>query len=79
MELVATSFVYTFFFSASTIAYFLLRQDVDGTETDEVFLDEQPEKFGLPPLVPDAAGVPTVANGSDADELAAENGGDAAQ
>jgi hypothetical protein len=75
VELVATSFVYTFFFSASTIAYLLLRQEVDGTEIDEVFLDEQPEKFGLPPLTPDAAGVPTVTNGSDADEVPAHNGG----
>ncbi|MBI2823991.1 MAG: hypothetical protein HYX69_04780 [Planctomycetia bacterium] len=72
VTLLATSFPYTFFFSAATIIYYLMRQSVDGTEIDEVFIEEQPEKFGLPPLAPDAAGVPTVAEPSATDELAAE-------
>jgi len=82
VQLIASSFVYTYFFSAATIAYFLLRQQVDGTETDEVFVEDQPEKYGLPSLTPDAAGVPTVTDDAAGDELgesAANGTGDAAQ
>ncbi len=63
VHFVAASFAYTFFFSAATVIYFLLRQEVDGTETDEVFVDEQGDKFGLPPIAPDDAGVPVIAEG----------------
>ena len=46
----------------STAIYFLLRRDVDATEMDEVFLDqdESEEAYGLPPLKTDDAGAPTV-------------------
>ena len=70
----AAGFLYTFFLTAATINYVLLRHEVDGTETDEVFVEDQREKFGLPQVAPDAAGVPTVA---DDDEPAGNGAADA--
>ncbi len=60
--LIAVAFLYSYFWSAATAIYFLLRQDVDGTERDEVAVEEEaePEQFGLPPLSPDESGVPRV-------------------
>jgi hypothetical protein len=59
----ALGYVYAYFWTASTVIYYLLRRDVDATEMDEVFLDaDQSEKqFSLPPLVSDAAGAPETA------------------
>jgi hypothetical protein len=37
---VVASFGWGYFWSIATAAYLLLRQDVDGTELDEVVLDE---------------------------------------
>ena len=61
--LVATAFLYSYFWSAATAIYFLLRQNVDGTERDEVAVEEEAEaeQFGLPPLAADESGVPRVA------------------
>jgi hypothetical protein len=43
--------------------YLLLRRDIDGVQTSEVFVD-QDEEYGMPPLTPDAAtGVPSVSPG----------------
>jgi hypothetical protein len=60
VKLLAVGFLYGFFFTAATAIYLLLRRDVDDTELDEVFLDEDQseEEYGLPPLVTDAAGAP---------------------
>lgn len=37
-------FAYSYFWSAATIVYFLLRRDVDETEFDEVYIDEEEEE-----------------------------------
>lgn len=37
-------FAYSYFWSSSTVIYFLLRKDVDETELEEVFLDEEEEE-----------------------------------
>jgi hypothetical protein len=58
----AYSFSYGYFWVAATAMYLLLRREVDHTETDEVYTDDEGELFGLPPLAKDAAGVPGVAN-----------------
>jgi hypothetical protein len=77
VQAVVAGFAYTFFFSAATITYFLLRYEVDGTETDEVFVDAGSEKFGLPAVAPDAAGVPTVVDDeSSENELSTEGASD---
>jgi hypothetical protein len=56
---IATAFSYSFFWCLATAIYFLLRQDVDQTEFDEVYLEDAEEPYGLP-LKPDKHGVPTV-------------------
>jgi hypothetical protein len=54
--------MFSYFWTATTAIYFLLRRDVDATEMDEVFLDEdqgEPAE-GLPSLRTDEAGAPVV-------------------
>ncbi len=60
--LVATSFLYSYFWTAASGIYFLLRQNLDGMEPDEVALSETNEdpSYGLPPLAPDELGVPRI-------------------
>jgi len=60
VKLLALGYVYGFFWTASTFLYLLLRHDVDATEMDEVFLDEDASEptYGLPPLTTDEAGAP---------------------
>jgi len=67
VALLAVGFFYAYFWVASTAIYFLLRHDVDATEMDEVFLDEDAseEEFGLPALATDEAGAPVVEEGED--------------
>ena len=59
---VATAFTYSFFWTAFTAIYLLLRQEVDQAELDEVYLTPQDETYGLPPLETDEAGVQGVAD-----------------
>jgi hypothetical protein len=62
VKLLAVGFIYGYFWTASTAVYFLLRRDVDATEMDEVFLEEDTSEpgYGLPPLKTDEAGAPVV-------------------
>lgn len=61
LKLAAVGFLFSYFWSAATAVYLLMRQKVDGAEMDEISLDEdQEEPYGLPPLKTDAAGVPLV-------------------
>jgi hypothetical protein len=60
VKLVALGFAYSYFWTASTAIYLLLRRTADHTEMDEVYLEEQETSFGLPPLKVDSAGVPMV-------------------
>jgi hypothetical protein len=46
----AAAFAVSFFWCGATAIYLLLRRHVDAVELDEVYLDEQEERFGLPPL-----------------------------
>jgi len=64
VKILAVGFLYSYFWSAMTIVYFLLRRDVDATEMDEVYLEEEEQSYGLPPLKADespAAGQPAAA------------------
>jgi len=56
VRLLALGFVYSYFWTASTAIYLLLRHDEDGTEIDDIHLDGQPA-HGLPVLEKDSAGV----------------------
>jgi hypothetical protein len=62
VKLLAIGYVYSYFWTAVTAIYFLLRRDVDATEMDEVYLDadatEQPA--ALPTIATDQAGAPEV-------------------
>ena len=60
VKLVVLGYAFAYFWSAASAVYLLLRYDADGVDLDEVFRDEAEIAYGLPPLVPDAAGVPTV-------------------
>jgi len=62
----ALAYWYSYFWTASQAIYFLLRRHVDATELDEVYVPEEEEAFGLPPLRHDEAGVATVADVSSA-------------
>ncbi len=40
------AFAISFYFSANTIIYFLMRREVDATELDEVYVEESEDDFG---------------------------------
>ena len=56
----ALAYFFSYFWTASQAIYFLLRREIDATELDAVYLPEEEEAFGLPPLATDEAGVATV-------------------
>ena len=60
--LVGTAYLYSYFWTAATAIYYLLRHSSDGTEPDEVAIEQQEETFGLPPLKTDSTGMPQVAD-----------------
>jgi hypothetical protein len=46
------AFVVSFYFSANTIIYYLMRHEVDATEMDDVYLEQADEEFtDMPPAV----------------------------
>ncbi len=49
--LVLVGFIYSYFWSAFTIMYFLLRRSDDGTEFDQVYITEDEQRNELLPLV----------------------------
>ena len=57
----AYGFVFSYFWTSTTVIYFLLRRLVDATELDEVYMPEDQVKHGLPPLKSGTDGVPAVA------------------
>ncbi len=61
VKTVAVGFLFSYFWSAATYIYFLLRQSVDATEMDEVAVEEEPESYGLPPIANEPGGTPQVA------------------
>jgi hypothetical protein len=40
------AFAISFYFSANTIIYMLMRHEVDATELDDVYLEQTEEDFG---------------------------------
>ena len=52
VKLLAVGFLYSYFWTASTAIYLLLRLDNDNKEMDEVFVedDEDEPPYALPPL-----------------------------
>jgi hypothetical protein len=68
VQAVATSWFFAFFFAAMGGVYLLIRRDVDQTETDEIYIEEEDESYGMPPLTKDESGVPVAADMPDAQE-----------
>jgi hypothetical protein len=60
MMLLAYAFVFSYFWTATTVIYFLLRRLVDATALDEVYMPGEADKRGLPTLKTGADGVPAV-------------------
>jgi len=48
------AFFISFYFSANTIIYYLMRREVDATELDDVYLEQTEEDFGDAPAAPAA-------------------------
>jgi hypothetical protein len=42
------AFAISFYFSANTIIYYLMRREVDATELDDVYLEQSDEDFAEP-------------------------------
>jgi len=58
MFLMMLGFSYSFFWTAATVIYFLMRKKVDEAELDEVFVDdEEPEAPVAPPKIAEGTGV----------------------
>jgi hypothetical protein len=56
--LLVVGFAYSYFWTASTIIYLLMRRKVDDTELDEIHLEEEPEQAWTPPPTTPAAPEP---------------------
>lgn len=65
VTILALGFIYSFFWTAATAIYILLRLSADARETDEVFLEDPLDDAKLPALEPDASGVPVLAEEAD--------------
>ncbi len=59
---IASAFSYSYFWCGFAAIYLMLRLNVDQTEFDEVWIEDDEEQYGLPPVKPDAAGVPDLAD-----------------
>ncbi|MGE3776324.1 MAG: hypothetical protein AB7F89_04000 [Pirellulaceae bacterium] len=59
--LIARAFRFSFFFCAASAIYLLLRREVDQTDFDDVFREDESIRYGLPQLRPGPGGVPEVA------------------
>jgi hypothetical protein len=70
VKLLAVGYLFSYFWTAATAIYLLLRRDVDATEMDEVFLDADlsEQSVGLPAITTDQAGAPVAVD--DPDEAA---------
>jgi hypothetical protein len=68
VKLLAVGYLFSYFWTASSSIYFLLRRDVDATEMDEVFLDADASEpaAGLPPIKTDEVGAPVVGDNASA-------------
>jgi hypothetical protein len=60
VQYLAIGYLFSYFWCAATYIYFLLRQAVDATELDEVAVEEEQERHGLPPLAGEPGTVPQV-------------------
>ena len=57
---VGAAFLYGLFWTIVSAIYLLLRKDLDDTEMDEIYLDEDHRTYELPPLKAGEDGIPAV-------------------
>nr|MBC8554348.1 hypothetical protein [Candidatus Brocadiales bacterium] len=60
IKITVGSIIVAFAGSASTIAYLIMRKDVDGTEMDDIYVDENEEDLAAEETVPEAPEEPAV-------------------
>ena len=77
------AFAISFYFSANTIIYYLMRREVDATELDDVYVEETEDEFGEPVATTTASttpsAIPTSASAATmASDTGSTTGGDAA-
>ena len=58
VKVLAIGFGLSYFWTASTAVYLLMRRAVDATEMDEVFVEDEEEQYTLPPITADSQGAP---------------------
>ena len=75
VRIIAVAFNFSFFFCVSTAIYLVLRRDVDRTDFDDVYVEDDQDQDSLPPLKPNADGVPGVAEDSKAAETQPRDAG----
>lgn len=68
---IATAFGYSFFWCQAAAIYLLLRQDVDQTEFDEVFVEREDRRYELPAL--QSVGSTSADESSESSESSAES------
>jgi hypothetical protein len=61
LKLVGVGYLFSYFWTASTAIYYLLRRDIDATEMDEVYIEEE-ATAPLPPIRTDASGAPVMSD-----------------
>jgi hypothetical protein len=61
VRLLALAYAYSFFWTAATGMFLLLRLDADAMELDEVLVEGEDDPAALPAIKPDAAGVNVLA------------------
>ncbi|HLA85139.1 MAG TPA: hypothetical protein VJL29_10120 [Thermoguttaceae bacterium] len=63
VKLIAVGFLYSYFWTAASAIYLLLRRGVDATEMDEIYVEDERagEVYGLPKIETDEQGAPIVA------------------
>ncbi|HUG67275.1 MAG TPA: hypothetical protein VMM76_05970 [Pirellulaceae bacterium] len=75
---VAMAFNFSFFFCVLTAIYLVLRRDVDKTDLDEVFVEDDKVRYSLPPLESNAesssTGVASSEEEKSGDAVASESG-----
>lgn len=62
LMMLAMGFLFSYFWTSTTVIYFLLRRLVDAKELDELYMPGEAATYGLPPLKTGPDGVPTVAD-----------------
>jgi hypothetical protein len=64
VRIIAMAFNFSYFFCVLTAIYLVLRRDVDKTDFDEVFVEDDKVRYSLPPLESNADSTPPGAAGS---------------